>query len=110
MESGRVAKIIATILVFGWFIAASVAAMDAVAARFGDAVHPDRPAVYVLDVRLFQEYDGADSLLLTYALSGAVQAVAFREPVKLEAYLAYLNKLGAVEYAGEIVDLSGAGL
>ena len=116
MTTKKVSEVLAAILVCAWFIAASVAAADAMTARFGQVEQteqtdrPDRPAIFVLGVKLFQEYDGVDALLLTYSMSGAVQAVSFRDPAELDEYLVFLSGFGPVRYAGDTVPQSGADL
>jgi len=113
MTTKKVSEVLAAILVCAWFIAASVAAADALTARFGQVEQTeqtDRPAIFVLGVKLFQEYDGLDALLLTYSMSGAVQAVSFRDPAELDEYLAFLAGFGPVRYAGDTVPRSWADL
>jgi len=98
----RIGQTVASVLVKAWIAAVSVAAL-------ANAIEPtDRTArgAYVLEVKPFVEWSGAEVLLLTYSLSGAMQCAAFPTRAELDDYIAYLANLGSLTFA----DKSGAGL
>jgi len=107
MDAKKAARTVATVLVYAWLAFASVVTIRAIADR---KQQPETGGqIYIMEVRKIKEYDGTDTLLLTYSLSGAIQSYAFSHATTLEAYLEYLGTIGTINHANT-VEQSGARL
>jgi hypothetical protein len=110
MDTRKIGQVIGTVMAVVWFVIACVVLGRALAGRYDKQGQTTGEAIYIIGVKLFQEYDGADAFMLTYAVSGAIQAVAFKEPDKMEDYMDYLRSIGDVSAAPSSATKSGADL
>ncbi len=109
MDARKAGEVIGTVLAVAWFAVATVVTLRAFTAGYDRYGHAPGVEVYVIGVDMFKEHDGGDAFMLTYAVSGAIQAVEFRHAERLEDYMRYLRSLGTMSSAPALAK-SGAGL
>ena len=89
-----IGQVVGSAVVLAWMVLVGVAAVSTMTNRYH--VVPEQPAIYIVEIKPFKEFSGVDVLLVTYALSGAIQAVSFETIDELASFLSYLRKIGRV--------------
>ena len=55
-----------------------------------------KPAIYIISVQLYRDYEGRDQLCLQYAINGKVDGALFAKQEDVDRYIEYLGSIGNV--------------